>query len=103
MSRCIRASRSGTVPPLLAILAHVDPFGGDQLGHPRRRDAHRAVDRSRRRHHLVERLQRHVAIDWQRRFQSEWADAADFMTGNTGDLLEAEHLRLAAEARLDLL
>ena len=48
-------------------------------------------------------LQRDVAIDRQRRFQAERTDAADFMAGDVGDFVEAEHLRLAAELRLDLL
>ena len=87
-------------PLLKAHFADIDPFGGDQFGHARRRDAHRAVDRARRRHHLVERLQRHVAIDRQRRLQSERADAADFMAGDIGDFVDAEHLRFAAELRL---
>ena len=62
--------------------ADVDPFGGDQFGHPPGRDPHRAVGRARRRHHYVECFQRHVAIDRQRRLQSERADAADFMAGD---------------------
>src|ERR1700737_3477638 len=40
-----------------AILAHIDPFGGNQFTHPRRRDAYRAVSRARGRHHLIERFQ----------------------------------------------
>ena len=31
-------------------------FGGNQFSHPRRRDAHRAVGRARRRHHFIEGL-----------------------------------------------
>ena len=41
-----------------------------------------------RRHHHVERLQRHVAIDRQRLLQAERADAADLVAGDVGDFLE---------------
>ena len=64
---------------------------------------HRAVGRARGRHHDVECLQRDVAIDRQRRLQSERTDAADLMAGDLGDLVEAEHFRLSAEQRLHLL
>ena len=55
------------------------------------------------RHHDVERLQRDVAIDRQRRLQSERTDAADLVAGDLGDFLEAEHFRLSPEQRLHLL
>ena len=83
--------------------ADIDPFGRGQFRHAHRRDAHRAVGRARRRHHDVERLQRDIAIDRQRRLQSERADAADFMAGDLGDFVEAEHFRLSPEQRLHLL
>src|ERR1700733_15044843 len=61
------------------------------------------MDRARRRHDFVECLQGHVAVNRQRRFQSERADTADFMAGDVGNLVDAEHLRLAPEARPHLL
>ena len=61
------------------------------------------MGRARGRHHDIERLQRDVAIDRQRRLQSERTDAADFVPGDLGDFLEAEHLRLSSEQRLHLL
>ena len=85
------------------VLADVDPFRRSQFRHPRRRDLDCAVGRACRGHHDVECFQRHVAIDRQRRLQSERTDAADFMPGDLGDLVEAEHFRLAPEQRLHLL
>ena len=78
-------------PALLAggVLADIDPFRRCQFGHPRRRDLDRAVGRACGRHHHVERLQRHIAIDRQRRLQSERTDAADLVAGDLGDLVAA--------------
>ena len=74
-----------------------------EFRHPLRRDLDRAVGRAGGRHHHVKRLQRDVAIDRQRRLQSERTDAADLVAGDFGDLFEAEHFRLSPEQRLHLL
>ena len=57
---------------------------------------------SGRRHHLVERLQRHVAIDRQRCRKPERADAADRMAGDRLHLGRLQHRGFAAERVLDL-
>src|SRR5215475_6278133 len=54
-------------------------------------------------HHDVEGLHRDIAIDGERCLQSERTDAADFVAGDLGDLLEAEHFRFSPEQRLHLL
>src|SRR5581483_809811 len=90
----LRAQGTGVSDP---DLADIDPLGADELRHPLWRDFDRAVGRARGRHHDVERLHRHVAIDRERRFQPERADAADLVAGDVGDFLEGEHLGLAAE------
>src|SRR5580704_5147568 len=88
---------SATAPELVAALADVDPFRLDQFGQALGIDAKGTAGRAGGGDHLVEGLERDVAIDRQRRRQPEGTDAAHRMAGDRGDLLRCQHPQLAAK------
>ena len=100
-SRCGRSTTSPAPDRPNRTLADVDPFRAGKRDDALGSEPHRRVGGASGGDDLVEAAQRNVAIDGQRRRQSERTDAADGMAGRGESLVGVEHARLGAEAILE--
>src|SRR4051812_33536010 len=105
---CANGDRGWIVPlersrRIVRGLPGIGPFAAPELDQAAPRQPHRGVGRPTGGDDLVVDLERYVAIDRQRTGETEGADAADSVAGQTQHVLGAEHARPATKGCLSLL